>query len=144
VCSGANADLVRSLGADPVIDYAREDFTRNGRLYDVIMDTAGTAPFSRCKGSLRKGGRLLLVLGGLPSLLEVPWRNLASGRRIVAGPANERTGDVQLLGELAASGRIRAVIERRFAFEDLAEAHRHVDRGRKKGNVAVILGAAEG
>jgi NADPH:quinone reductase-like Zn-dependent oxidoreductase len=137
VCSGENADLVKSLGAESVIDYKREDFTRNGRTYDVIMDTAGTAPFSRCKGSLREGGRLLIVLGGLPSLLAVPWRNLTSGRKVVAGPAGERAEDVGLLGELAASGRFRPVIERHFAFEELAEAHRHVDRGRKKGNVVV-------
>jgi NADPH:quinone reductase-like Zn-dependent oxidoreductase len=76
VCSGANVELVRSLGADHVIDYTQDDFTENGETYDVIMDTAGTAPYACSKRSLNRGGRLLVVLGGLPDLLLVPWVSL--------------------------------------------------------------------
>ena len=81
VCSGGNFELVRSLGADALIDYTKEDFTKNGETYDIIVDTAGTAPFSRSKRSLRKGGRLLQVLGGLPDLLRAPWISLTTTRR---------------------------------------------------------------
>jgi NADPH:quinone reductase-like Zn-dependent oxidoreductase len=74
VCSGANADLVRGLGADHVIDYKRDDFTRNGERYDVIMDTHGNAPYSRVKGSLEPGGRFLMVIGGLGQMVASVWQ----------------------------------------------------------------------
>jgi NADPH:quinone reductase-like Zn-dependent oxidoreductase len=140
VCSAANAELVRSLGATRVIDYTKEDFTRSGDTYDVIVDTAGTAPFSRSKGSLKEGGRLLLVLGGLPDMLRIPWVSMTSGKKIVAGPATVRAEDVRLLAELARAGAFRPVIDRRYPFERIVEAHRYVDTGRKKGNVVVTLG----
>ena len=86
VCSTSNIGLVRSLGATHVIDYTNEDFTRNGETYDVIVDTVGTAPFSRCKAALREGGRLLVVLGGLIDLLQAPWVSMTNTRKVIAGP----------------------------------------------------------
>lgn len=139
VCSAANMDLVRSLGAAHVIDYAREDFTHNGTAYDLIIDTAGSAPFSRSKDSLKEGGRLLLVLAGLPSMLPIPWVSLTTSKRIIAGPATERAEDLQFLAELARLGEFRPVIDRRYWFEQIPQAHRYVDTGRKKGNVVVTL-----
>jgi NADPH:quinone reductase-like Zn-dependent oxidoreductase len=139
VCSGANTELVKSLGADRVIDYTREDFTENGESYDVIVDTAGTAPYRRSKGSLAGKGRLLVVLGGLPDMLGAPWVSLASDKRVVAGPAAERLEDLRLLAELAKAGEYKPVIDRRYPFEQIVEAHRHVDSGRKRGNVVVTL-----
>jgi NADPH:quinone reductase-like Zn-dependent oxidoreductase len=85
VCSTANVELVRSLGATHVIDYTREDFTRDGKSYDIIVDTAGTAPFSRSKSSLKKRGRLLLVLSGLPDILRMPWVSLMAAKRSSLG-----------------------------------------------------------
>lgn len=140
VCSGANADLVRSIGADRVIDYAKEDFTRNGETYDVIVDTAGTAPYSRSKGSLTRSGRLLLVLGGLADMLQAPWVSMTSSRKVIAGPAAERVEDLRFLADLARAGEFRPVIGRRYSFEEIAEAHRYVDTGHKRGNVVVTLG----
>jgi NADPH:quinone reductase-like Zn-dependent oxidoreductase len=139
VCSTANLELVRSLGADQVIDYTREDFTERGEKYDVIMDTAGTAPWPRSEAALAPKGRLLAVLGSLPELLQVPWVSLTSDKRVIAGPASERPEDVRLLAELAAAGKFRPVIDRRYRFEQIAEAHRHVDTGRKRGSVVVTL-----
>jgi NADPH:quinone reductase-like Zn-dependent oxidoreductase len=139
VCSGANVELVRSLGAAHVIDYTKEDFTQNGQTYDVIVDTVGTAPFSRSKASLKEGGRLLLVLGGLPDMLQVPWVSLTSGKKVIAGPAAEHPDDLRTLAELAQAGAFRPVIDRRYPFEQIAEAHRYVDSGRKKGNVIITL-----
>jgi NADPH:quinone reductase-like Zn-dependent oxidoreductase len=139
VCSTANVELVRSLGATAVIDYTSEDFTENGERYDVIVDTAGTAPFSRSRGALTARGRLLAVLGGLPDLLRAPWVAMTSRQRIIAGPATPRAADVRLLAELAATGNYRAVIDRRYPFAQIVEAHRYVDAGHKKGNVVITL-----
>jgi len=141
VCSSANVDLVKSLGAGRVIDYTKDDFTRGGETYDVIVDTAGTAPYSRSKVALKERGRLLLVLAGLPALLQAPWVSMTSRRKVIAGPASENPEDVRLLGELAHAGAFRPVIDRRFPFEQIAQAHRYVDVGHKKGNVVVTMGS---
>ena len=139
VCSTGNLELVKSLGATRVIDYTKEDFTRNGESYDVIVDTAGTAPFSRSKGSLKEGGRLLLVLAGLPEILQIPWVAMTSSKKIIAGPATGRAEDLHFLARLAEAGEFKPVIDRRYPFEQIVEAHRYVDTGRKKGNVVVTL-----
>jgi NADPH:quinone reductase-like Zn-dependent oxidoreductase len=141
VCSAANLDLVRSLGATHVIDYTKDDFTRSGETYDVILDAVGTAPYSCSKDSLKEGGRLLLVLAGLPDMLPIPWVSLTSSKKIIAGPAAERAEDLRFLAELAQRGEFTPVIDRRYPFEQMAEAHRYVDTGRKKGNVIITLTA---
>jgi len=139
VCSAANVELVRSLGASHVIDYTKEDFTQNGEAYDIIVDTVGTAPFSRSKGSIKEGGRLLMVLGGLPDMLQIPWVSMTSSKKIIAGPAAGRADDLRFLAKLAEAGEFKTVIDRRYPFEQIAEAHRYVDTGRKKGNVVITL-----
>jgi NADPH:quinone reductase-like Zn-dependent oxidoreductase len=139
VCSTANLELVKSLGADKVIDYTKEDFTENGETYDIIMDTVGTAPFSRCKDSLTRKGRLLLVLGGLPDMLQAPWVSMTSSKKVVAGPAAERAEDLHFLAKLAEAGKFKPVIDRRYPLEQIAEAHRYVEKGHKKGNVVITV-----
>jgi NADPH:quinone reductase-like Zn-dependent oxidoreductase len=139
VCSTANVELARSLGANEVIDYTQEDFTKRGETYDVIMDTAGTAPYSRSKRALKERGRLLVVLGGLPDLLQAPWVSLTTRKRVVAGPAAGRAEDLRFLAGLAEAGSFTPVIDRRYPFEQIVEAHRYVDTGRKKGNVIVTI-----
>ncbi|HYR83642.1 MAG TPA: NAD(P)-dependent alcohol dehydrogenase [Terriglobia bacterium] len=139
VCSAANMELVRSLGARHVIDYTKQDFTENGETYDIIVDTAGTAPFSHSRGSLKERGRLLLVLGGLPDMLGVPWVSMTSSKKVIAGPATARPEDLRFLAKLAEAGEFKPVIDRRYPFGQIAEAHRYVDTGRKKGNVVITL-----
>jgi NADPH:quinone reductase-like Zn-dependent oxidoreductase len=139
VCSTANVELVRSLGATHVIDYTQEDFTRNGETYDVIVDTVGTAPFSRGKASLKEGGRLLMILAGLPDMLQALWVSMTSSRQVIAGPVTVRVEDLHFLAGLAEAGEFKPVIDRRYPFEQIAEAHRYVDTGRKKGNVVITL-----
>jgi len=139
VCSTANLELVRSLGADRVIDYTHEDFTARGETYDVILDTAGTARYSRSKRCLKERGRLLLVLGGLPDILQAIWVSMTSRKKIIAGPASASAEDLRFLAELAEAGAFRPVIDRRYPFEQIPEAHRYVDTGRKRGNVVITL-----
>lgn len=139
VCSTANVELVKSLGANRVIDYTKDDFTKASETYDIIMDTVGTAPFSRSKGSLKEGGRLLQVLGSLPEMLKIPWVAMTSSKSVIAGPAGERGEDLRFLAKLAEAGEFRPVIDRRYPFEQIAEAHSYVDTGRKKGNVVITM-----
>jgi NADPH:quinone reductase-like Zn-dependent oxidoreductase len=140
VCSTANVELVRSLGAAHVIDYTQEDFAKNGKTYDVIVDTVGNAPFSRSKESLTQRGRLLMVLAGLPDMLRIPWISLTSRKTAIAGPASGRAEDLRFLAELALAGEFKPVIDRRYPFEQMVQAHRYVDTGRKRGNVVITLG----
>ena len=139
VCSTANLALVKSLGASHVIDYSKEDFTQNGETYDVVVDTVGTAPFSRSKASLKEGGRLLMILAGLPDMLQIPWVSMTSSKKVIAGPAVGRAEDLRFLAALAQAGEFKPVIDRRYPFEQIAEAHSYVDSGRKKGNVVITL-----
>jgi NADPH:quinone reductase-like Zn-dependent oxidoreductase len=139
VCSAANVELVRSLGANRVVDYTKEDFAANGETYDVIVDTAGTAPFSRSESSLKERGRFAPVLGSLTDLLRTPWVSMTSRNRIIAGPAIGRPEDLRFLAALAEAGEFTPVIGRRYAFEQIAEAHRYVDSGHKRGNVIVTM-----
>jgi NADPH:quinone reductase-like Zn-dependent oxidoreductase len=137
VCGSGNIALVESIGADAVFDYTQADFTRNGESYDLIVDTAGTAPFSRSKGSLKEGGRLLQVLGTLPDLLQAPWIALTTNKQVIAGTARASAEDLRFLADLAASGRFKPIIDRVYPFEQMVEAHRYVDTGHKRGNVVI-------
>jgi len=139
VCSTTNVELVRSLGATHVVDYTKADFTQNGETYDIIVDTVGTAPFSRSKNSLKESGRLLLVVATLPQMLQIPWVGTTSGKKIIAAPTSGQTEDLRYLAQLAQAGEFRPIIDRRYPFEQIAEAHRYVETGRKKGNVVITL-----
>jgi len=142
VCSTTNIELVKSIGADEVIDYTQRDFAQSHALFDVIVDTVGTAPLTRSRPALSRGGRLLLVLASLPELLKAPWHTLTSGKRVIAGPAAERPEYVRVLGELAVAGRFTPVIDRCYPFEQMVDAHRYVDRGHKRGSVVITLRAS--
>lgn len=139
VCSSANLDLIKSLGAEHVIDYTQEDFTKNGKIYDVIVDAAGTAPFSRVKSSLRNDGRLLKVLATLPDMLLMPWVLISSKKKLIAGPAFLLDDDLRIIAKIVKEGKFKPVIDRCYAFEKIQEAHRYVDAGHKKGNVVITL-----
>ncbi|WP_199613930.1 NAD(P)-dependent alcohol dehydrogenase [Paenibacillus alkalitolerans] len=139
VCSTANLELVKSLGADKVIDYTKEKFTENGETYDIIMDTIGTVGFSSCKKSLKDRGRLLLVAGGLPQFAQIPWASMTSSKKVIAGMATEHAEDLRFLAKLAEDGEFIVFIDRRFSLEQISDAHRFVDQGRKKGNVVITV-----
>jgi NADPH:quinone reductase-like Zn-dependent oxidoreductase len=141
VCSGANAELVRGLGADHVIDYKAEDFTRNGQRYDLIMDTHGNAPYKRIKGSLKPGGRFLMVVGSL-------WQMIAASRQkatvsTTGKDSVEGSEDFRTLMSLAEQGVLKPVIDTVVQFESVVEAHRRVDGGHKVGSLVLTFGQAD-
>ncbi len=138
VCSAANADLVRGLGAS-TIDYAIEDFVDHGP-FDVIIDTVGNAGWARSQPALREGGRLLLVLAGLGEMLLAPLRAKRQGKRAIAGVAMGTAEDLALLAKLAVSGAIKPIIGKVFALQDVMAAHRLVDSGHKVGSVVLRMG----
>jgi NADPH:quinone reductase-like Zn-dependent oxidoreductase len=139
VCSAANAELVRSLGADRVIDYGTEDFTRTGERYDIIFDAVGNCGFDRCKPVLAPGGRLLLVVGSLGQMIGAMVWPSRGGRKVLSGMAGVRTADLLFLRALAEAGAFKPVIDRTYPFARIADAHAYVDTGRKRGNVVIAL-----
>lgn len=138
VCSARNLDLVRSLGADHVIDYTSADFSRNGATYDLVMDTVGNVPYSRARGSLTSGGRFLMVAGDLPQLLKAGFQ-----RQVVPSTAKDSelfTAEAfRFLLDLAAAGELQPVIDRSYPLERMVEAHAYVDTGRKRGSLTITV-----
>jgi NADPH:quinone reductase-like Zn-dependent oxidoreductase len=143
VSSTANLELVRSIGANRVIDYTKEDFATGGETYDIILDTTGTVPFSRCENALKKGGRLIAVQGSLAQALGMERPSKESGKRVIAGVATVNAGDMQFLARLAENGELKPVIDRSYPLENAAQAHRYVDTGRKRGSVALRVTSNE-
>jgi NADPH:quinone reductase-like Zn-dependent oxidoreductase len=142
VCSTANVDLVRSIGADRVIDYTKADFATAGERYDIVLDTTGTTSFARVEGALEQGGRLLLVQASFAQTLGLGRPPRASGKKVIAGVATVRAEDLRLLGEIAERGEIRPVIDRSYPLKNAAKAHAYVDTGRKRGNVVLTVAIA--
>ena len=140
VCSTTNAELVKSLGADKVIDYTKEDFTKNGQTYDIIFDTIGKSPFSGCVKSLKqKGIYLRAVHMKLSAIVRGLWTSMTSSRKVIGGVATERKENLNFLKELIETGTLKPVIDRRYPLEQIAEAHKYVDKGHKKGNIAITV-----
>jgi NADPH:quinone reductase-like Zn-dependent oxidoreductase len=132
--------VLRYIDADHVVDYTKEDFTRNGEKYDVIFDTVGKTSYSRSVGSLTEHGFYLLGNPGLSQQLRTPLTSRTSGKRVIAGTLAYKTKDLVFLKELIEAGKIRSVIDRRYPLEQTAEAHRYVDTGQKTGNVVISIG----
>lgn len=143
VCSAANLDLVRSLGADKVVDYAREDFSQAGRVYDVIFDTVGKSGFGRSMRALKRGGVYAWAIAPLSSAPAGMWASLTGGAKVVGGMARAKPGDLSFLKGLIEAGKLRTVIDRRYPLEQIAEAHRHAEAGHKKGHVVILMGPGE-
>jgi 2-desacetyl-2-hydroxyethyl bacteriochlorophyllide A dehydrogenase len=140
VCSTANLELVKSLGADKVIDYTQEDFTQNGETYDIIFDmVVGKTSFARCKGSLKQNGLYLAGAGGLQEFIQMAWTSMTGGKKAIAGMAPDRQEDLLFLKELIEAGKIKPVIDRRYPLAQTADAHRYVDQGHKKGSVVITV-----
>jgi NADPH:quinone reductase-like Zn-dependent oxidoreductase len=141
VCGTPRLEFVKSLGADEVIDYTKEDFAHNGETYDLIFDVLGVSSFSHCKGSLTENGRYLLASFKMRQLLQMLWTSIVGGKKVICALAAENAEDLARVKELIEAGKMRAVIDRSFPLERTAEAHRYVEEGRKKGHIAITVGA---
>lgn len=139
VCSSANVDLIKSLGAHHVIDYTKEDFTGNGKKYDVIFDTVNKVSFSRSLRSLTKGGILILSAAGMSEMLQGFLTSIISSKKVITGVISHSAEGINFLKELIESGKLKPVIDKTYPLKQLAEAHAYVERGHKKGNVAITL-----
>jgi NADPH:quinone reductase-like Zn-dependent oxidoreductase len=143
VCSTKNLELVRSLGADQVIDYTREDFTRNGQTYDVILDAVGKQSFQGCRGSLEPGG-IFLPTDGLANLMWALLTRRSAGKKVLFQiPPRQTKQDVLFLKELIEAGKYRPVIDRTYPLEDVVEATRYVETGQKTGNVVLTVSRSD-
>ena len=141
VCSTRNIELVQSLGASRVIDYTKEDALSSGETYDLIFDTVGSTSFGGCKHALKPGGMYLAGSGGPGPLFQALWTGLMGGKKVKAGPSSERHEDLSVVKALVEAGAIKPVIDRCYPMEEIVEAHRYVDTGRKRGNVVIRVAA---
>lgn len=142
VCSTPRLAWVKALGADQVIDYTREDFTQNGETYDLIFDVLGRGSFARYQNSLTPNGRYLLASFKLRHLLEMLWTSLAGQRKVICAISSEKVADLVFIKELIEAGQIKTVIDKHYALEHAAAAHRYVEQGHKKGNIVLTLAPA--
>ncbi len=135
ICSTRNIELVKSLGADKVIDYTKEDFTKSDQIYDIIFDAVMKTSFSRCKNSLKQKGYFITV--DWP-LLQVLWTSIVGTKKVVIGIAS-RIEDLIYLREIIEAGKVMSVIDRSYPLAETLEAHRYAETGHKKGNVVLTV-----
>lgn len=139
VCSGKNADFVRSLGASDVVDYELEDFTVRGNRYDVVFDTVGKCGFGSARRCLEESGSYLTTVGGVGAHLLDTGTRLFSRKRFVFGMSVEKRDALREVAALTGAGVLRPVIDRQYRLAEVAEAHRYVESGRKRGNVVISV-----
>jgi NADPH:quinone reductase-like Zn-dependent oxidoreductase len=144
VCSAANVELVKSLGADVVIDYTKQDFTQRGETYDLILDAVGKSSFSRCKKLLNETGTYVTSVPAPDFLIQLLWTRNSRGKkaRFVAPglrSSAQKAQDLAFLTELIEAGYLKSVIDRCYPMEQIRDAHRYVETGHKKGNVVITL-----
>lgn len=137
VCSTTNIGLMNSIGADKVIDYTKEDFTQNGETYDVIFDAVKTIPVSRSLKSLSKNGIMILSAAGLLEMIHGFWTSMISSKKVITGVTSHNAEAIAFLKELIEAGKLKPVIDRTYSINQIVEAHTYVEKGHKKGNVAI-------
>ena len=139
VCSTPRMDYVKSLGADVVIDYTKEDFTERNEAYDVIVDVLGRSSFSRCKRVLNENGRYLLVSFKTKQLLQMAWTSMFGDKKVICALSPERQKDLVFIKERIEAGELTSIIDKSYPLEQAAAAHRYIEAGHKKGNVVVTI-----
>lgn len=140
VCSTGNTALVKSLGADNVIDYTKEDFSKTAAQYDIVFDTVGYSPFSGSIRSLKKNGYYLRLVHMSPgAILRGIWTSMTSTKKVIGGVAGGSAEDLVFLNKLIEAGKLKPVIDKTYPLEQIVEAHTYVEAGHKKGNVVITV-----
>ena len=139
VCGTPRVEFVQALGADQVIDYTREDFTKNGETYDLIFDILGKSSFSRCQHSLKPNGIYLLASFKTKQLFQMLRTSKASGKKVICALSSENPKDLTFIRELVEAGKIKVILDRCYPLEQTAEAHRYVETGGKTGSVIITV-----
>ncbi len=139
VCSAEGLEYVKKLGADKVIDYKNEDFTKNGEEYDLIFDVLGRGSFSKVKASLKQSGIYLSVSFKMKKLLQMLWTSITGGRRVICTLAVPKSEDLVFIKELINAGKFKSIIDKTYPLEQAAEAHRYFESGNKKGSVVIKI-----
>jgi len=137
VCGTDNIAFMKSLGADEVIDYKREDFIQRDDRYDIIFDAVSKRSFAQCQNSLNEKGRYVLTRAGLPHYIHSLWRMLLGGKQIIGGSATEHKDDLLLIKQWIEEKKLKPVIDCEYSFEEIVDAHRYVEKGDKTGSVVV-------
>ena len=132
-------ETLRSIGADHVVDYTQEDFTENGKSYDIIFDIAGKNSVSKNMKSLKKGGRYILATPWVKQVLQGIWSSRTSGKKFIYSLAKERTEDLEHIKGLVETDQLKAVIDKHFYLHEIADAHKHVEKGSKIGHVSILI-----
>lgn len=145
VCSTTNLELVKSLGADEVVDYTKEDFSMAGPVYDIVFDAHGKSGFSRSLNAVKRGGRYVRIgpsggtLAFFGDILRGIWVSMTGATKVIGGITRSAVDDLSFLRELIEAGELRTVIDRRYALDQIAEAHRYAEAGHKRGHVVILL-----
>jgi NADPH:quinone reductase-like Zn-dependent oxidoreductase len=139
VCGTPRLEFVKALGADKIIDYTREDFTKNGETYDLIFDILGVSSFSSCQNSLKRNGIYLLASFKMKQLFQMLWTSMTGGKKVICALSSESPEDLVFIKELVEAGKIKSIIDKRYPLEQAAEAHRYVEQRHKKGNVVIAV-----
>lgn len=139
VCGTPRVETVRALGADHIIDYTREDFTRNGETYDLIVDILGKRSYAECKNSLTPDGIYLLASFKTRALLQMLGTKVAGGKKVICAMASERVESLDLARDLVEAGQFKTVVDRCFALDQVAEAHRYAESGGRQGAVVITM-----
>jgi NADPH:quinone reductase-like Zn-dependent oxidoreductase len=139
VCSTPRLAMVKALGADKVVDYTKEDFTRSGETYDLIFDILGKGSFSRLKRVLKPNGRYLLASFKMRQLFQMLWTSLFSNQKVICALSGEKLEDLRFIKSLVEQGKLKSIVDQCYPLEQTAEAHRYVEKGYKTGHVVITI-----
>ncbi|KAA3613292.1 MAG: NAD(P)-dependent alcohol dehydrogenase [Calditrichaeota bacterium] len=139
VCGTPRLEFVKSLGAEKVVDYTKEDITDSAESFDLIFDILGKSAFSQCKKLLNENGNYLLASFKMKQLLQMLWTKITGGKKVICALAPETAEDLNFVKELIEAGKIKSIIDKRFPLEEIVDAHRYFESGQKKGNVIISI-----
>jgi NADPH:quinone reductase-like Zn-dependent oxidoreductase len=139
VCSTKNIEFVKSLGADKVVDYSKEDFAKTGDTYDIIFDTVGKSSFAQCRKALKSNGKYVVTVMTLKIILQSFLTKPGNNKKVIFGMSLNKTEDLNFIRTLIEDGKLKTIIDRQYPLEELPEAHEYVEKGHKKGNVVITL-----